>query len=237
MSDQNMHRHPVRVLLLLAASAAVASGCALPAAGQAGQRHHRQGTSHASAAQASTGGFSSQERSFISDMRGTFRLSSSVTGTSIVAYGNSVCASRSSGTSQAKVIKLTEGDWTSLDSGQAEQITRLAESDLCSSELPPAAPAQVTFKFWGTGSPDITYGNDSSNMQGSGLPFTAHMSYDPNAMYYSAQAQLNGYGTVHCELIVSDGSTSYVKQGVAGGGYNICDAQLNNETSLGSGWN
>lgn len=223
---------PVRILLALTAAAAAVSGCAPPVVTQASQRHH-----HTNISPAGQSGFSGQERSFISDMRGQFSLSSSVSDASIVAYGNSVCAGRSSGTSQARVIKLTEGDWTSLASGQAEKITRLAESDLCSSELPPAAPALVTFKFWGTGAPDITYGNDTSNLQGSGLPFTAHMSYDPNAMYYSAQAQLNGYGTVHCELIVSDGTTRYTKQGVASGGYNICDAQLNNETSFGSGWN
>ena len=73
-------------------------------------------------------------------------------------------------------------------------MTRLAERDICVSELPPPPVPTVIFIVTGNapGGVDITYGNDSSNLQGNGLPFKAHLHYDANASYYDVTAQLQG---------------------------------------------
>lgn len=89
----------------------------------------------------------------------------------------------------------------------------------------PAAPKdKVVFKVWGSAPAgvDITYGSDSDNIQGSGLPMTKTLTLKDDAMYYSVTAQLQGGGDVHCSVTV-DGKT---KKGHAVGSYNICSAQL-----------
>ncbi|MFE4997103.1 MmpS family transport accessory protein [Streptomyces mirabilis] len=89
----------------------------------------------------------------------------------------------------------------------------------------PAAPAdKVMFKVCGSAPAgvDITYGSDSDNLQGRGLPMTKTLTLKDDAMYYNVTAQLQGGGDVHCSVTV-DGKT---KTGHASGGYNICNAQL-----------
>ncbi|MFF3359537.1 MmpS family transport accessory protein [Streptomyces sp. NPDC002917] len=89
----------------------------------------------------------------------------------------------------------------------------------------PAAPAdKVVFKVWGSAPSgvDITYGSDSDNLQGRGLPMTKTLTLKDDALYYSVTAQLQGGGDVRCSVTV-DGKT---KTGHASGGYNICNAQL-----------
>lgn len=83
----------------------------------------------------------------------------------------------------------------------------------------------VTFKVWGKAPQgvDITYGNDSSNLQGKKLPFEKTMKFDKDAMYYQVTAQLQGGGNVKCSVVIGDKT----KKGQARGGYNICSAQLN----------
>lgn len=95
------------------------------------------------------------------------------------------------------------------------------------------AKHRVVFKVWGKAPAgvDITYGNDSSNLQGGKLPFKKSMKLDDDAMYYNVTAQLQGGGKVHCSVTI-DGKT---RKGVASGGYNICMAQLNHVGVLG-GW-
>ncbi|MCA1223328.1 MmpS family transport accessory protein [Streptomyces sp. 8L] len=90
---------------------------------------------------------------------------------------------------------------------------------------PDAAPKdKVVFKVWGSAPSgvDITYGSDSDNIQGHGLPMTKTMSLNDDAMYYDVSAQLSGGGDIHCSVTVG-GKT---KTGHASGGYNICTAQL-----------
>lgn len=96
-----------------------------------------------------------------------------------------------------------------------------------------AAPAgKVVFKVWGSAPAgvDITYGSDSDNLQGRGLPMTKTLTLKDDAMYYNVTAQLQGGGDVHCSVTV-DGKT---KSGHASGGYNICNAQLSG--GLFGGW-
>lgn len=97
-----------------------------------------------------------------------------------------------------------------------------------------AAPAdKVVFKVWGSAPAgvDITYGSDTDNIQGRGLPMTKTLTLKDDAMYYNVTAQLEGGGDVHCSVTV-DGET---KTGHAVGGYNICSAQLSG--GLFGGWN
>lgn len=97
----------------------------------------------------------------------------------------------------------------------------------------PAAPAdKVVFKVWGSAPSgvDITYGSDSDNLQGRGLPMTKTLTLKDDALYYNVTAQLQGGGDVHCSVTV-DGET---KTGHASGGYNICNAQLSG--GLFGGW-
>jgi hypothetical protein len=92
----------------------------------------------------------------------------------------------------------------------------------------PAAPKdKVVFKVWGSASAgvDITYGSDTDNLQGRGLPMTKTLTLKDDAMYYDVTAQLQGGGDVHCSVTV-DGKT---KTGHAAGGYNICSAQLSGD--------
>ncbi|MGW7242606.1 MmpS family transport accessory protein [Streptomyces sp. NPDC054804] len=96
------------------------------------------------------------------------------------------------------------------------------------------APAgQVVFKVWGSAPAgvDITYGSDTDNLQGRGLPMTKTLNLSDDAMYFDVTAQLQGGGDIHCSVTV-DGQT---KKGHAAGGYNICSAQLSSDFS--GGWN
>ncbi|MEU8829313.1 hypothetical protein [Streptomyces sp900116325] len=97
----------------------------------------------------------------------------------------------------------------------------------------PAAPAdKAVFKVWGSAPSgvDITYGSDTDNLQGRGLPMTKTLPLKDDTMYYNVTAQLQGGGDVHCSVTV-DGKT---KTGHAVGGYNICSAQLSG--GLFGGW-
>jgi hypothetical protein len=88
------------------------------------------------------------------------------------------------------------------------------------------------FKVWGTATSgaDITYGTDSDNIQGHGLPLTKTLKVKNDAMYYQITAQLQGGGDIHCSVTIGEKT----KSGHAQGGYNICSAQLN--SNLSGGW-
>lgn len=87
-------------------------------------------------------------------------------------------------------------------------------------------PTKVTFKVWGTAPSgvDITYGSDSENLDGGGLPMKTTLEFEPNALYYSINAQLEGGGDIRCSVTIGD----QVEDGHARGDYNICSAQINN---------
>ncbi|MBM2823521.1 MAG: trigger factor [Thermoleophilia bacterium] len=77
---------------------------------------------------------------------------------------------------------------------------------------------------------DITYGNDTSNYQGSQPPFYKTLAVRDSALYYALTAQLQGGGRITCKLTIGDA----VSVGHASGGYNICSAQLNGDFD--GGW-
>ncbi len=112
----------------------------------------------------------------------------------------------------------------------------------------PPSPTTVTFIVTGTGQPDITYGSDSDHRdgggnlgdlgQGNGLPWRASIPFDPNAQYYSIDAQLQGGGDITCKIVVTGPGwvPLVVSRGHASGSYNICSAQAAPSDSSGTSW-
>jgi hypothetical protein len=103
-------------------------------------------------------------------------------------------------------------------------------------------PAQGAY-FACTGSTpdgvDITYGTDSSNLNGaSSVPWAANLPLGTNVEYFNVTAQLQGDGSVTCTTTVvykQGGSTHTVtKSGSADGGYNIASAEIC--SSFTGGW-
>ncbi|MGW2344883.1 hypothetical protein [Streptomyces sp. NPDC001661] len=95
-----------------------------------------------------------------------------------------------------------------------------------------APSGKVVFKVWGSAPAgvDTTYGSDSDNRDGSGLPMTKTLSVNDDALYFHVSAQLQGGGDINCSVTV-DGHT---KKGHASGSYNICTAQVNSNFT--GGW-
>lgn len=118
-----------------------------------------------------------------------------------------------------------------VDAGRSITLT-LTRPENASGDDPTTAAGTVTFTVTGTAPDgvDITYGSDSSNLSGDGLPFTKTMKVNDDALYYDVTAQLNGGGHIHCSITIG-GKT---KSGEAKGGYNICSAQLN--SGVFGGW-
>jgi hypothetical protein len=111
----------------------------------------------------------------------------------------------------------------------------------------------IVFKVWGSGVPSIQYGSDSANNNpgsagplgdGNYLPWQASMPYDPNALYYAVDAQLEGSGSIQdsvtevVETWCSNGShqsESFPEaQGSASGGYGIAMAEFTDSTQDGN---
>jgi hypothetical protein len=103
----------------------------------------------------------------------------------------------------------------------------------------------VVFKVSGSGYPSIQYGTDSDNNQaqgdygplsdGNALPWSASMTYNPNALYYAVTAQLEGYGdisdsvtevvTTYCSNGVHKTESFPLASGQASGGYAIAQGE------------
>lgn len=90
-----------------------------------------------------------------------------------------------------------------------------------------APKGRAVFKVWGTApnGVSVTYGSDSENLDGSGLPMEKTLKVKDDALYYTINAQLQGGGDIQCSVTI-DGET---KKGRARGEYNICMAQLNGD--------
>ena len=143
-----------------------------------------------------------------------------------------------------KVVKAVGG----------QLMTEPSNASGASSVPQPSAPAAVTmtrqtdrvvFRVSGSGYPSVQYGSDSDNNDvpggygplgdGVALPWSASMTYDPNALYYAVTAQLEGSGGISdsvTEVITtycSDGSHKterfLLAHGHASGGYAIARAE------------
>jgi hypothetical protein len=90
-----------------------------------------------------------------------------------------------------------------------------------------------TVEFIVSGSPaDVTYGPSGSNIQGS-VPLDAkeHIPSTP-PVYYAVSAQLNGSGTVSCEIKIGG---RVISSGTASGSYNIASCEVVQDPISG-GW-
>jgi hypothetical protein len=110
------------------------------------------------------------------------------------------------------------------------------------SNPPVRTKVRVVFVVTGSapGGADITYGSDSDNLSPHTgvLPFHASVPFHDSALYYALNAQLNGSGDITCRVYLKvtkfwmDGTHKTLRRlvahGRASGGYNICDAQVNN---------
>lgn len=92
----------------------------------------------------------------------------------------------------------------------------------------PAAPQTVTYDV--TGSPaDVTYGPAGSDLSGS-VPMHVTKPLGSPA-YYAVSAQLQGGGTVSCEIKV-DGTV--ISSATASGGYNIASCEISQDPLSGN---
>ena len=89
----------------------------------------------------------------------------------------------------------------------------------------PAAPDTVTFIV--NGSPaDVTYGPSGSDLIGT-VPMSKTLTIPSSApSYYAVSAQLQGDGTVSCQIQV-DGKT--ISTATATGSYNIADCEISQD--------
>jgi hypothetical protein len=162
-------------------------------------------------------------------------------------------ASASSHTASHKTVSLSGGQSVSVTcSGKSLSVTKSGNVAVlvCASRpkvkasvaapttaAPPpttAVPALGAY-FACTGSTqegvDITYGTDSSNLNGaSQVPWSANLPLGTNVQFFDVSGQLQGAGSITCTTTVvykQGGSTHTItKSGSAQGGYNIASAQI-----------
>jgi hypothetical protein len=115
---------------------------------------------------------------------------------------------------------------------------------------PPPAQAYVVFTVTGSAPSGATimYGSNADNItppgslgvlgNGVALPFTATLKFDPAAMYYDINAQLEGSGSITATITVKRAGYAdlMVSHGSASGGYNIASAQAAPASTDGSSW-
>lgn len=123
---------------------------------------------------------------------------------------------------------LTDQQWTEVIDEQGKKILEVGGAIASSNATAPTeepAVTEVVFKVWGKApsGTSITYGSDSQNLEGKGLPMNATIKVKSDALYYHITAQLQGGGDIHCSVTLG----SETKEGQARGGYNICSAQIN----------
>ncbi len=122
------------------------------------------------------------ELAFISHMRTNYSFGPGVSDRDIARFGHQVCTFRESGNTQATAAKAAASSWTNTSTAEGEAMARLAEKDLCPSELPVQrwhviasyngsgtwnspqfrlhdGPVRVTFSYSGNGSSQ--YGSDN----------------------------------------------------------------------------
>ncbi|MEW2136645.1 hypothetical protein AB0892_08625 [Streptomyces sp. NPDC005409] len=119
---------------------------------------------------------------------------------------------------------LTDQQWSEVIDEQGKKLVDVGGA-IAGSQATEPAVTEVVFKVWGKASAgtSITYGSDSQNLDGKGLPMTETLQVKDDALYYHITAQLQGGGDIHCSVTLG----SETKEGQARGGYNICSAQIN----------
>ena len=226
-------RYRGRNILPFAAAAALLAIIVISSVASNGSKGHRGAATpgaraSAPVAAATTQALSAPAQQFVSDLQSSslFSIGSSTSSTQIAAYGQQACSMRRAGKKQTSVISYTETDWSNMSPMLADAMTRLAEHDMCASQLPEQT---VTYIVRGAAGAQVTYGPSGSDYNGTVPMRVTHRLGDPE--YYAINAQLQGYGTVSCSIEV-DGIP--LSTATASGGYNIADCEIGQDpvTSL-----
>ena len=151
-------------------------------------------------AAAATPTLSESELQFVADVRNVLTLGSNVTSGAVAAFGQRACRALQSGETLAGQVQPARQAFPAISKGDAIQLIRLAEKDLCPAQ---SDPQQVTYIANGS-TANVTYGPSGSGYQGS-VPLAVSRPLG-NPQFYSISAQLKGGGTVTCQLRV-DGVT------------------------------
>ena len=216
--------HRVRNVMFLTVGLLVVVIAISAVASNGGKSHGGRGAPRAgattSAPPVTAPALSAPEQRFVSDLQSSsqFSISSSTSSAEIAAYGQQVCSMRQSGQRQTAATSFTQTTWTNTSPMLADAMTRLAEEDLCASELPEQT---VTYIVRGTVGAQVTFGPAGSDFNGNVPMRVTERLGDPE--YYAINAQLQGYGSVSCSIEV-DGIP--LSTGSASGGYNIADCEI-----------
>jgi hypothetical protein len=176
--------------------------------------------SSAPAAAATTPALSAGAQQFVSDLQSSslFNVGSSTSAAQIASYGQQVCSMRQGGQKQTAAISYTETAWSNMSPMLADAMTRLAEQDMCASDLPGQT---VTYIVRGTAGTQVTYGPAGSDFNGSVPMKVTERLGDPE--YYAINAQLQGGGSMSCSIEVDGIPLSTAS---ASGSYNIADCGI-----------
>ena len=184
--------------------AAVALGAGLAACGRGNSPQPVASSAPATptkaVAAAATPTLSESELQFVADVRNVLTLGSNVTSGAVAAFGQRACRALQSGETLAGQVQPARQAFPAISKGDAIQLIRLAEKDLCPAQ---SDPQQVTYIASGS-TANVTYGPSGSGYQGS-VPLAVSRPLG-NPQFYSISAQLKGGGTVTCQLRV-DGVT------------------------------
>jgi hypothetical protein len=223
-SRPSRKRHRARNTVLSAVGVIIAIAVISSLASAASKSRGAAGPSSAgastSAPAATSPALSNSAQQFVSDLESSsqFNISSSTSDAEIASYGQQVCAMRQAGQAQTAAITYTESTWSNSSPMLADAMTRLAEQDMCSGQLPEQT---VTYIVRGTPGAQVTYGPAGSDYNGT-VPMRVTASLgDPE--YYAINAQLQGSGYVKCSIEVDGIPLSTAS---ASGGYNIADCEI-----------
>jgi hypothetical protein len=206
----------IGLLVIVVAASAIASN---------GSKNHRGSGGAATAGSApapaaTTQVLSASAQQFVSDLQSSslFSVGSTTSSAEIASYGQQVCGMRQGGQNQAAAISFTETAWSNMSPMLADAMTRLAEQDMCGSDLPEQT---VTYIVRGTAGAQVTYGPAGSDFNGSVPMRVTERLADPE--YYAINAQLQGGGSVSCSIEVDGIPLSTAS---ASGGYNIAGCEI-----------
>lgn len=217
-------RHRARNIVLSAVgmiiAIAVISSLASAGSNSRGTAGRSSAGTSTSAPAATSPALSPSAQQFASDLQSStlFNIGSSTSDAQIASYGQQLCSMRQAGQEQTAAISYTESTWSNMSPMLADAMTRLAEQDMCASELPEQT---ITYIVRGTPGAQVTYGPAGSDFNGTvPMRVTAHLG---NPEYYAINAQLQGDGHVKCSIEIDGIALSTAS---ASGGYNIADCEI-----------
>jgi hypothetical protein len=231
-SQRPARAHRARNVMLLTVGLLVAV-VAISAVASGGGKNHGGGAAPAAATTTpapvvTTPALTASAQQFVSELQSSsqFSISSSTSGAEIADYGQQVCSMRQGGQKQTAAISFTQTTWSNMSPMLADAMTRLAEQDMCASDLPEQT---ITYIVRGTAGAQVTYGPAGSDFNGNVPMRVTRRLGDPE--YYAINAQLQGGGSVSCSIEV-DGIL--LSAGSASGGYDIANCEIGQDpiTSL-----